>query len=109
MSDNKLLDWAVSVIAEAPPLQNVVAFIIVLLLAAPLVRAGLREFKSKTIEPHQPKESIPVITVDPGWLYTTLINTDLKIERLTKDLAAVSGQLAAIDKILRRRAARAKK
>lgn len=107
MADNAVLKWAISVIAEAPPMQNVVAFLIVLILAAPLMRAGWRAFRTE--KPAPPVEAVAHVVVDPGWLYTTLINTDLKIEQLRKDVAAVAAAVAVVDKILRRKASKARK
>lgn len=116
-SENPVLKWAINVISQAPPMQNLVAFLIVLLLAAPLIKAGWREFRSaKKTEPPKPVEAVPIVQVDQAWLYTTLINTDLKIGEVNKkldtigtQLAGISNQMTMMDKILRRRATKARK
>lgn len=93
-SDNKILDWALDVLSGSPPLQNVVAFVVVLLLAAPLIRAGWREFKKP---PVPPAEVVAIVKVEAAWLYTQLINMELELRSATE-------RLAAIERLLRRRA-----
>lgn len=105
MADNEILKWAVNVIAAAPPMQNLVAFLIIMLLAAPLIRAGWKEFRSKKPEPAAPPTPVDIVAhvmVDQAWLYTTLINIDLKLADLGK-------RTEMIEKILRRRASKARK
>jgi hypothetical protein len=107
MADNKPLEWAISVIAAAPPMQNVIAFLIVLCLAAPLIRAGWREFKNREKKPEAlpaPAPAPELIQQTP-WLIETLTRIQLEIEQLGRDVAKVSSQVDVVDKIMRRRAA----
>ena len=113
MSDsNKPLEWAVKVISDAPPMQNVVAFLVVLLLAAPLIRAGWREFRNSETEKKPTTAATPpapeLIQQTP-WLIETLTRIQLEIEQLTRAVEELRVLTAGIDKIVRRRASKARK
>lgn len=111
----KLADWAIATISAMPPSQNVIAFLIILLLALPIIRAGIREFRAERRPPD------PMIQQTP-WLITTLNKIDLQtqeaqrdidaIERalgqIHRDLSAVGEAVAAITRLLRARKSRGK-
>jgi len=112
-AENPILKWAIDLIAHAPPMQNVVAFLIVLLLALPLIRAGLKELRS----PRRPELSAPPppvpIQIESPWLLQHLVEMHLAIEEIKKGVDAANAKadtnaasLASIAKLLRQRANR---
>jgi len=113
-AENPILKWAVDIIAHAPPMQNVVAFIIVLLLALPLIRAGLKELRSdrRADSMTRPTTSVPV-QIESPWLVQHLVEMHLAIEDIKKGVDAANAKadtnaasLASIAKLLRQRANR---
>jgi hypothetical protein len=119
-ADNPILKWAVSVIASAPPMQNVIAFLIVFLLAMPLLRAGWKEFRKKEPAISPIAFAPPALIQETPWLITTLTRIQLEvedlkreadkfaalpalIEGLTKEIGRLAGIVAVVDKMLRRR------
>lgn len=109
MSDSKPLEWAVKIIGDAPPMQNVVAFLIIVLLAAPLIRAGWREFRTREGADRPPAAAPHELIQQTPWLIETLTRIQLEGEQLARELQKLSSQVAVIDKMLRRRSGRSKK
>lgn len=96
---DEVIKWALDIIGKLPPvpLPTLIAFLIVALLVSPLIRKALRGSPERVVP-----EVVQHVSVDPGWLYTTLINLDLKIQGLDQ-------KITLIDRMLRRRSGRSKK
>lgn len=114
-AENPILKWAVDFIAHAPPMQNMVAFLIVILLALPLIRAGLKEFRSGKVEMSAPPLSVPV-QIESPWLVQHLVEMHLAIENIKTGVDAANAKadtnaaaLSSIAKLLRRRESRQKR
>lgn len=112
-AENPILKWAVDLIAHAPPMQNLVAFLIVLLLALPLLRAGLRELRSSKRDEMMPRPAPVPIQIESPWLLQHLVEMHLSIEEIKRGVDASNAKadtnaasLASIAKLLRQRANR---
>ncbi len=79
------------------PLQTVGALII-FLLALPLIRAGLREKP-----PAPPPPAASPIEIESPWFVQNFLQMQKDVEKIKAALPIMSGQLAAIAKLLRRR------
>lgn len=90
-ASEKLADWAIATLNALPPSQSLIAFLIILALALPLIRGGLRHFRSPSPQP-VPE---PLIQQTP-WLITTLSKIDLQTQEAQRDIDAIERALGQI-------------
>lgn len=77
-----LAEWALQQISKSSPMQSIVAVLVVLLMAFPLIRSAL-----KAVQPeHPPAAPPPPSLAPPGitseWLIATLVGIQLGIDRM---------------------------
>lgn len=89
----KLADWALSTISAMPPAQGVIAFMIVLVLGLPLIRAGMRQFRT----PPRVAAPEPLIQQTP-WLITILTKIDLQTQEARRDIDAIEQAIGHISR-----------
>lgn len=108
--EGKLIEWALSIINSAPPIQNMAAFAVVLLAAVPMLLSGIRRFRGAISPPPLP---LPAPAVDmiqqTPWLIQMVTTIQLDIESLQKTVDAhgrstndVRLSVAALDRIMRK-------
>lgn len=116
--ESELTKWAVSVISAMPTLQSVIAVLVILALALPLLRTGWKEFKARSPGP----EHAPSVPALEPWLVSALTKIDMEVQLIreeTRDLAPMVEALTravemlttkadGLDKIIRLRAKRAR-
>lgn len=107
-AENPILKWAVDLIAHAPPMQNVVAFLIVFLLALPLIRAGWKEFRSAKQEA-APTGPPPAMIQETPWFIQTVTRIQFDIEEMKKQIEGLKETAEEILSKLQRRSPRQKK
>lgn len=116
--DTELSKWAISVLSSMPTMQSLVAVLVILALALPLLRAGWKEFKGRSAGP----EHAPSVPAMEPWLVSTLTKIEMELQLIreeTRDLmpalvdlkaglAAGRAELAKVDHILRLRTKKAR-
>lgn len=103
--EGKLIDWAFGVIRSAPPIQNVAAFLVVLLAAVPLLWSGIKRFRAPA---PQRVDQIEVIQQTP-WLIQmiTTIEQDIKhlknaVDEHSERADKLSQSILSVDRMTRR-------
>lgn len=99
--ETPIVEWAISELAKSPAMQSIIAAIIVLLLAFPLIRGAL-----KAVHPAVPPPPPTPIIQETPWLVTTLIGLQVRIDQVMakQDEIAegIDGLKAAVADILRK-------
>ena len=117
-TETPIVEWAISELAKSPPVQSIVAAIIVLLLAFPLIRGALKAVDKASPPPPPPT---PIIQETP-WLITTITGIQIRIdqmqtkqEEMQKSISeilrrqdTIAAGLAALTKLLRKRQSRSR-
>ncbi|WP_424627565.1 hypothetical protein [Bradyrhizobium sp. SYSU BS000235] len=105
-TETPLVEWAIGELGKSPPMQSVLALVIVLLVAFPLIRGALREGKAPpAVPPVLPSPPPPLIQETP-WLITTLTGIQIRIDQMLSkqdDIAeGICDVSAKQDEILRK-------
>lgn len=93
------LKWAFSIVESLPPVpvSNLLAFLIIALAVAGLVRKALRT----TPEP-QP-DPVPMVMLNAGSVYTILTNLEISVARLERRAEVIETMLRRRNKPVRNR------
>lgn len=83
---------------------NTVGALIVLLLALPLIRSGLRD---KDPPPPPPPQPVP-IEVESAWMIQNLTRMQMDIDAIKERLVVLSSQVSGIAKLLKKRQSKPK-
>ncbi len=100
---DKLTNWALAQLDKLPPVPVpiLIGLLIVLLYVFPTIRRALKSH----VEPpeHIKPESIPVVQLNAGAVYTVLTNIQLTLDGLRLDIQQLRGRIDIIDRMLRRK------
>ena len=106
----QLIDWALKQVDGIPavPFPFIAALLILFALVFPTVRRAWRS------DPHGgAKEATPIIQMNAGGVYTILVNLEIQLANMQREMGQLSGQLGEmhdhivlIDRLLRRRQSR---
>lgn len=99
-TETQIVEWALGELSKSPAMQSLVAVIIVLLLAFPLIRGAL-----KAVQPAPSPPPTPIIQETP-WLITTLTGIQIRIDQMHEKQdgirESVEGMRSSQSEILRR-------
>lgn len=122
----EFLDLIWATVSGWPPIQptSLIAFVVIVILLAALTRKAFRSPRSEEVH-HHAAPAEPRIASDFPWVTTQIINMERnqqdimrvlidrdgssRLEPIALQLAALSGKIDVIDKMLRRRSGRSKK
>lgn len=95
-----VLKWALAFVDKIPPIpaSNLLAFIIIALLIAGLVRKAIR-----SPSPVPVPEPIPVVTLNASSVYTVLVNIELELAKVSKRVQLLGDEIDVIGTMMRRR------
>jgi len=95
-----VIKWALAFVDKVPPIpvSNLLAFIIIALLIAGLVRKAMR-----SPPPVESTESSPIVTLNAGGIYTILVNVEIELAKVSKRLQILNDEVEVIGSMLRRR------
>lgn len=100
----QLIDWALKKIDAVPsvPFPFLIALLVVFVLVFPTIRRAW-----KTTPEEKPRESLPVIQLDPSGIYTILVNLEIQMANAQREIgelaSAVSDVRENVERLARRR------
>lgn len=88
-----IVKWALGIIDKVPPIpaSNLLAFIVIGVLIAGLIRKAMRS------PPPEPlPEAVPMVLLDAGSVYTVLTSIQMEVTKL-------NGRMETVEQMVRRR------
>lgn len=89
--ETPIVEWAIGEIAKSPPMQSLLAVIIVLLLAFPLIRGALKAVHHAAAPP----PATPIIQETP-WLITTVTGIQIRIDQMLEKQGELADSIAVL-------------
>lgn len=96
----QLIDWALKNIDRVPPVPFpfLIALLVVFVLVFPTIRRAW-----KTTPEEKPRESLPVIQLDPSGIYTILVNLEIQMANAQREIGNLTASVDDIKESLDRR------
>lgn len=89
--ETPIVEWAIDQFTKSPQMQSVVAAIIVLLLAFPLIRGAL-----KAVHPAVPPPPPTPIIQETPWLITTVTGVQIRIDQMLERQGELADSIASL-------------
>lgn len=103
---DKATSWALAQLDKMPaiPVPVLMGLLIIAVWVYPTIRKALKSDVQPPVAVVVATDSVPVVQLNAGNIYTVMVNIQLSLENLTYQVKEMEGQLKVLHQMVRRRA-----